>query len=116
MAEYSLAQKAHDMTEATALASESPRRWANVFAHVYCALLADADRAKREDESRIVGLEIPGIDRLAALGGESDDECLAEAIRVFGACELSPLDAEGWFARVRSVLGTDDEGRTVLEP
>jgi hypothetical protein len=116
MAPNSLAHKAHNITHATALASESPRRWANVFAYVYCGLLSEADRARLEEESRLVGLDLERVELLARLGGESDDECLAETIRAFGAREPSLVDAEVWLARTKAMLGLDDEGRTVLEP
>ena len=110
-----LASKAHDVTEATAIAWESPRRWAGVFSRVYCVLLSDADEASREEEARTLGIDRAALAGLAALVGGDDSRCLAEAVRVLGARDASAIDSEPWFARIKAMLKLDVDDRTELE-
>jgi hypothetical protein len=110
-----LANKAHDITQATALSAESPRRWANIFAHVYCDLLAKADDAEIQVESELIGIGVKPLLRLAKYTEADDDLCLAEAVRALGSRHPTPAHAELWFARIEQMLGLDDEDKTVLE-
>jgi hypothetical protein len=89
--------------------------WADIFAHVYCGLLSEAGEEDRERESRLMGLDLSEIARLAEARRKRDDECLAETFRALEARKPSPVDAEAWFTRVAAILDLGAEDRTKLE-
>jgi hypothetical protein len=110
-----LAQKAHDITQATALSAESPRRWANIFAHIYCDLLLKADEEEIRVETELMGVGVQALHGLANYTEADDDLCLAETVRVLGARRQTTTHKEPWFERIEQMLGLDDDERTVLE-
>jgi hypothetical protein len=110
-----LARKAFDVTQATALAAVSTRRWANIFAHVYCDLLGRADDAEVGAEARLMGIDAGALERLADLAEDGDDDaCLAETVRVLKACSRLRAPDEEWLVTIRKKLGLDDADTTIL--
>ena len=110
-----LARKAHDITQATALSADAPRRWANIFAHVYCALLAKADDERIRVETELIGVSSEALRQLAGCAEADDELCLAETLRALGSRRPTSAHEALWFVRTEQMLGLDDDGTTVLE-